>query len=50
MREYVAILDADDMWAPEKLDVQIPLFSGSEAVGVVNSLKAFLYLEQCASP
>lgn len=33
--EYIAFLDADDMWAPEKLDLQIPIFSRSKALGVV---------------
>jgi glycosyltransferase involved in cell wall biosynthesis len=42
--EYVAFLDGDDMWAPEKLDVQIPLFSKSEAVGVVYS--RVLYIDK----
>jgi glycosyltransferase involved in cell wall biosynthesis len=42
--EYVAFLDGDDMWAPEKLDVQIPLFSKSEAVGVIYS--RVLYVDE----
>lgn len=33
--EYIAFLDADDMWVPEKLDLQIPIFSQSKALGVV---------------
>jgi len=42
--EYVAFLDGDDMWAPEKLDVQIPLFLNSEAVGLVYS--RVLYIDE----
>lgn len=42
--EYVAFLDGDDRWAPEKLDVQIPLFSRSEAIGVVYS--RVLYIDE----
>jgi glycosyltransferase involved in cell wall biosynthesis len=42
--EYVAFLDGDDMWAPEKLDIQIPLFSKSEAIGVIYS--RVLYIDE----
>jgi glycosyltransferase involved in cell wall biosynthesis len=42
--DYVAFLDADDMWAPEKLQLQIPLFLRTESVGVVYS--RVLYIDE----
>lgn len=40
--EYVAFLDGDDMWVPEKLDAQIPMFLKSEAVGLVYSRMRYI--------
>lgn len=33
--EYVAILDADDVWLPEKLESQVDLFQNNSDVGMV---------------
>jgi glycosyltransferase involved in cell wall biosynthesis len=33
--EYVAFLDQDDIWLPDKLSAQIDVFAGSETVGMV---------------
>lgn len=35
--EFIAILDQDDIWLPEKLELQLPLFERNSAVGLVFS-------------
>ena len=45
--EYVAFLDADDMWVSDKLERQMPLFLRSPAVGVVYS--RFAYIDEAGS-
>jgi glycosyltransferase involved in cell wall biosynthesis len=35
--EYVALLDADDYWAPEKIEKQLNLFHGNDQLGFVYS-------------
>jgi len=33
--EFIAFLDQDDLWMPEKLEMQIPLFQSDDAIGIV---------------
>lgn len=35
--QYIAFLDADDIWAPEKLAVQVPILDGKAEIGLVHS-------------
>ncbi len=40
--QFIAILDADDIWTREKLEQQIPLFLRSAAIGVVYSRISYI--------
>jgi glycosyltransferase involved in cell wall biosynthesis len=35
--EFIAFLDQDDLWMPEKLEIQIPVFQSDEEIGIVIS-------------
>lgn len=40
--EFVAFCDADDIWLPEKLAAQVPLFADNDGLGVVYSRAALI--------
>lgn len=42
--EYVAFLDADDIWVPEKLEMQIPVFAKAKNIGIVYA--RMLYIDE----
>lgn len=44
--DYIAILDQDDIWMPEKLELQMPLFYKNPSVGLVFSDAIDFYEEK----
>ncbi len=40
--ELIALCDADDLWAPRKLELQVPCFEGREDLGVVYTNTVFV--------
>lgn len=40
--EFLAFLDCDDVWMPNKLELQIPLFSENSSVGIVISNAGYI--------
>ena len=48
--EFVAFCDADDMWTPDKLEIQMPLFEQGDDVGVVYSRKRPILPDGTAAP
>lgn len=43
--KFVAFCDADDYWLPRKLELQMPVFSTSERIGVVYSPATALHVD-----
>lgn len=41
--DFLAFLDCDDLWLPDKLTLQLPLFAGDRPVGLVYSNSIFLH-------
>jgi glycosyltransferase involved in cell wall biosynthesis len=47
-REYVAFLDDDDLWLPNKLALQVPVLSGQPEVGLVTA--GWRYVDAAGEP
>ena len=48
--EFIAFLDDDDVWPPDKLDWQVAVMRGEPALVVIGGLTGFIHDSACVSP